>query len=77
MTTKLEDASKLMKELEKDREKKFGELTEHLKKAGEQTALLRKLQVLSVKHYQAQKQGDNGEKEWRKMFCDLPVLLKM
>jgi len=37
MTAKLEDASKLMKELEKDREKKFGELTEQLKKAGEQT----------------------------------------
>lgn len=40
MTTKLEDASKLMKELEKDREKKFGELTEQLKKTGEQTAHL-------------------------------------
>lgn len=40
MTTKLEDASKLMKELEKDRENKFGELTEQLKKAGEQTKYL-------------------------------------
>ncbi|MBU0534338.1 MAG: DNA recombination protein RmuC [Candidatus Omnitrophica bacterium] len=40
MTTKLEDASKLMKALEKDRENKFGELTEQLKKAGEQTKYL-------------------------------------
>ena len=40
MTTKLEDASKLMKELEKDREKKFGELAEQLKKTGEQTVHL-------------------------------------
>ena len=40
MTTKLEDASKLMKELEKDRAEKFGELAEQLKKTGEQTTRL-------------------------------------
>jgi len=40
MTTKLEDASKLMKELEKDREKKFGELTEQLKTVSKQTVTL-------------------------------------
>ncbi len=40
MTVKLEDASKLMKELEKDREKKFGELTEQLKTVSKQTVTL-------------------------------------
>jgi DNA recombination protein RmuC len=40
ITTKLEDASKLMKELEKDRAEKFGELAEQLKKTGEQTTRL-------------------------------------
>ncbi len=40
MTAKLEDASKLMKELEKDRAEKFGELAAHLKKTGEQTTRL-------------------------------------
>ena len=40
MTGKLEDASKLMKELEKDREKKFGELAEQLKTVSKQTVNL-------------------------------------
>ncbi len=40
MTTKLEDASKLMKALEKDRENKFGELTEQLKNVSKQTITL-------------------------------------
>jgi len=40
MTSKLEDVSKLMNELEKDREKKFGELASHLNIATQQTATL-------------------------------------
>lgn len=40
MTLKLENVSTLVKELEKDREQKFGELTQHLKNAHEQTAAL-------------------------------------
>jgi len=41
MTSKLEDVSKLMKELEKDRVKKFGELASHLNTATQQTMALR------------------------------------
>jgi DNA recombination protein RmuC len=40
MTSKLEDVSRLMKELEKDREKKFGELSSHLNTASQQTSAL-------------------------------------
>ena len=40
MTSKLEDVSHLMKELEKDRVKKFGELASQLNTASQQTALL-------------------------------------
>ena len=40
MTTELENVSKLMKELEKDRVEKFGELTSQLKSTSEQTAAL-------------------------------------
>jgi DNA recombination protein RmuC len=40
MTSKLEDVSKLMKELEKDREKKFGELANQLNTATQQTTVL-------------------------------------
>jgi len=41
MTSKLDDVSKLMKELEKDRVKKFGELASHLNIATQQTMALR------------------------------------
>lgn len=40
MTSKLEDVSKLMKELEKDRAKKFGELASQLNTASQQTTAL-------------------------------------
>jgi len=40
MTSKLEDVSKLVKELEKDRERKFGELTTQLEAAYKQTSEL-------------------------------------
>ncbi len=40
MTSQLENVSGLVKELEKDREKKFGELTTQLKITGEQTSSL-------------------------------------
>ena len=40
MTTELENVSKLMKELEKDRVEKFGELASQLKSTSEQTAAL-------------------------------------
>jgi len=40
MSSKLEDVSRLMKELEKDRENKFGELTSHLNAATQQTTVL-------------------------------------
>ncbi len=40
MSTQLNDVSRLMKELEKDRVEKFGELSNHLRIAGEQTAVL-------------------------------------
>jgi DNA recombination protein RmuC len=40
MTIELDNVSRLMRELEKDRVEKFGELTRHLQLAGEQTALL-------------------------------------
>jgi len=40
MTTELENVSKLMKELEKDRIEKFGELASQLKSTSEQTAVL-------------------------------------
>ena len=40
MTNELEKVAKLMEGLEKDREQKFGELTDQLKNAGEQTAKL-------------------------------------
>lgn len=40
MTLKLEDVSKMVKELEKDRVQKFGELATQLKTASEQTAAL-------------------------------------
>ncbi len=40
MTNELENVAKLMEGLEKDREQKFGELTNQLKNAGEQTAKL-------------------------------------
>ncbi len=42
MTLELDGVSRLVKELEKDRVEKFGELTRHLQIAGEQTALLAK-----------------------------------
>ena len=41
MTEELDSMSKLMKELEKDRVEKFGELTNQLKTTSEQTALLK------------------------------------
>jgi DNA recombination protein RmuC len=40
MTTELDNVSKLMKELEKDRVEKFGELSSHLKYVGDQTRVL-------------------------------------
>ncbi len=40
MTTELDSIGRLMKDLEKDRAEKFGELTRHLQMAGEQTNLL-------------------------------------
>ncbi len=40
MTSEMENVSRLMKELEKDRIEKFGELATHLKTASEQTAAL-------------------------------------
>ena len=40
MTSELDNIGRLMKELEKDRAEKFGELTKHLQMAGEQTSLL-------------------------------------
>jgi DNA recombination protein RmuC len=40
MTSKLDDVSRLMKELEKDRENKFGELSSHLNTASQQTTAL-------------------------------------
>jgi DNA recombination protein RmuC len=40
MTTELNNVSKLMKELEKDRVEKFGELSSHLKVVGDQTKVL-------------------------------------
>ena len=40
MTAELDNVSKLMKELEKDRVEKFGELSSHLKVVGEQTRVL-------------------------------------
>ena len=40
MTTELDNIGKLMKDLEKDRAEKFGELTRHLQVTGEQTNLL-------------------------------------
>jgi DNA recombination protein RmuC len=40
MTGELDNIGKLMKELEKDRAEKFGELAKHLRVAGEQTNLL-------------------------------------
>ena len=40
MTSKLEDVSKLMKDLEADRGQKFGELTTQLKTTNEQTTAL-------------------------------------
>lgn len=40
MTTELENVNKLVKDLEKDRVDKFGQLTSQLKSAGEQTSLL-------------------------------------
>ena len=40
MTTELNNVSKLMKELEKDRVEKFGELSSHLKNVGDQTRVL-------------------------------------
>jgi DNA recombination protein RmuC len=40
MTADLDNVARLMKEFEKDRAEKFGELTRHLRVTGEQTALL-------------------------------------
>ncbi len=40
MTAELDNVSKLMKELEKDRVEKFGELSSHLKVVGDQTRVL-------------------------------------
>ena len=40
MTIELDNIGRLMKDLEKDRAEKFGELTKHLQVAGEQTNLL-------------------------------------
>jgi DNA recombination protein RmuC len=40
MTVELDNVSKLMKELEKDRVEKFGELSSHLKVVGDQTRVL-------------------------------------
>jgi len=40
MTTEMDNVSKLMKELEKDRVEKFGELSSHLKVVGDQTRVL-------------------------------------
>lgn len=40
MTTELENVSKLVKDLEKDRVEKFGQLTSQLRLAGDQTSLL-------------------------------------
>ena len=63
MTSKLEDVSKLMKELETDRGQKFGELTNQLKTTNEQTtALMQTTNALREALASAKVRGQWGER---------------
>ncbi len=63
MTVELDNVGRLMKDLEKDRVEKFGELTKHLQLAGEQTAaLLRTTGVLKEALAGAKARGQWGER---------------
>jgi len=63
MTSKLEDVSKLMKELEMDRGRKFGELTTQLKTTNEQTtALMQTTNALREALASAKVRGQWGER---------------
>ena len=63
MTSELENVSKLMKELEKDRVEKFGELASQLKTASEQTtALMKTTNTLREALASAKARGQWGER---------------
>ncbi|MHB1464831.1 MAG: DNA recombination protein RmuC [Thermoleophilia bacterium] len=63
MATQLEGVSSMVKELEKDREQKFGELTSHLRTAGEQTqALARSTNSLREALASTRARGQWGER---------------
>jgi DNA recombination protein RmuC len=63
MTSELENVSKLMKELEKDRVEKFGELASQLKTASEQTtALMQTTHTLREALARAKVRGQWGER---------------
>ncbi|MFQ5834959.1 MAG: DNA recombination protein RmuC, partial [bacterium] len=63
MTSELENVSKLMKELEKDRMEKFGELASQLKTASEQTtALMKTTNTLREALASAKARGQWGER---------------
>jgi len=63
MTSKLEDVSKLVKELEKDRERKFGELTTHLETTSKQTSdLIKTTGTLSKALASSKVRGQWGER---------------
>ena len=69
MTGELENVSKLMQDLEKDRIEKFGELAHHLQAVGEQTKALTQRPARCAKPWQAVKRAVNGVSAWPKMSC--------
>ena len=77
MTSKLEDVSILMKELEKDRVRKFGELASQLSTATQQTTALMQTTTLLREALASTKARGQWGKGWQKMSCVWQVLLKM
>jgi gas vesicle protein len=77
MTSKLEDVSKLMKELEKDRVNKFEQLASQLNTATQQTTALMQTTTLLREALASTNQEVSGEKGWQKMSCVWQALLKM
>jgi len=77
MNSKLSDVSKLMKELEKDRVEKFGELASQLGTATQQSAVLMQTTNLLREALASTKARGQWGERMAKMSCAWQVLLKM
>ena len=66
MAEQVDSVGRLMQDLEKDRVEKFGELTSHLKLAGEQTELL----AGRRRHAQRGPRGQQGRGQWGERMAE-------